>query len=70
MSEPPPINPLDYAGPKPPSVTGFQRFIPTRRARRIIRISYLIICAVLMFFAVRYLMHYRQILDDAMNPRR
>ena len=67
---PPPPNPLDYVRATPPPVTGPARFLPTRRTRRIIRITYLIICAVLMFFAVRYLMHYRQILDDAMNPKR
>jgi hypothetical protein len=64
--DPSPIEPLDYAHrPAPPDPPkGVRR---GRRWLRIARLIYLLLCAVGLFFAVRFLLHYKQMIDDAIQ---
>jgi hypothetical protein len=43
--------------------------IPAILFSRKTRIIYLIICGILMIIGVRFMLHYRQILEDAMNQK-
>ncbi|HEX3355915.1 MAG TPA: hypothetical protein VHS31_02945 [Tepidisphaeraceae bacterium] len=69
--KPSPIEPLDYArsSPPPTPLPRWARMIPARRTRRIIRLVYLTICAIGFIFVFRFALHYRQMIEDAMNPK-
>ena len=70
--EPPsPIEPLGYARPGPPqsSPPRWARLIPSRRARRWFRLIYYLVCLGGLIYVVRFLLHYRQLLEDAMKQK-
>jgi hypothetical protein len=64
--EPSPIEPLEYAR-STPGLVRVARMMPGKRGRRIARLIYLSICSVGLFFAIRFLLHYRQMIEDAIN---
>ena len=42
---------------------------PRSRVMRIVRIVYLVVCSAGMIFVLRFLLHYRQMLEDAMKQK-
>ena len=67
---PPPIPPLDYQSPvtKPKRPSLFLiifGLITSKTTRRI----YLILCSIGLIFVIRFLLHYRQMLEDAMKQK-
>jgi hypothetical protein len=68
MSEqkPSPLEPLEY-GRSTPRLVRVAQMMPGRRARRIVRLIYLLLCSVGLFYAIRFLLHYRQMIEDAIN---
>jgi hypothetical protein len=67
--KPSPIEPLEYAR-STPALVRVARMMPGKRGRRIVRLIYLLICSVGLFFAIRFLLHYRQMIEDAMNAKK
>ena len=65
---PSPIEPLNYAR-RAPATSRLQRMIPGRATRRVIRVVYLVACFIGLFFVVRFLLHYRQMIEDAMKQK-
>ena len=62
--------PLDYASPAPPKPrANFFLILLGLLRSKTTRVIYLIICAIGMFFVLRFLLHYRQLLEDAMHPK-
>ncbi len=70
-SQPPPIPPLDYATPKPaaPKRPSLFVLIPALFMHRTTRLIYWLICSFLLIFVIRFLLHYRQMLEDAMKQQ-
>ena len=65
-NDPSRIEPLEYARSEP-ALVRVARMMPGKRGRRIVRLIYLLVCFVGLFFAIRFLLHYRQMIDDAIK---
>jgi hypothetical protein len=69
--QPPPIPPIDYASPQPapPKRSNIFLVIIGILLSRTTRVIYLILCSIGLLFVVRFLLHYRQMLEDAMKMK-
>ena len=69
--QPPPIPPLNYATPEPsaPKRSNIFLVIVGLLMSRTTRVIYLIVCSICMIFVIRFLLHYRQMLEDAMKMK-
>lgn len=63
-------DPLDYESVLKKQVMASRRLgIASRRTRRIARLIYLVVCTVLLFFAVRYMMRYFDLINSLTQQR-
>jgi hypothetical protein len=70
LQKPPPTEPLDYAQRAPePSRAPLPLVILGLLFGRTARLIYLGLCLIGALFAARFLLHYRQILEDAMKQK-